>query len=470
MRDALLLLVILMALGVTLRHPFVGIITWAWFTVMTPHQLAYGTYGIPLNLLIAAVTIGALIMHGGLGGRIDHSGQRGGQRGDQKSASPHANQGGNQGASGGAMSIGNTSIGATGVGIGVLPVMLIIFSFWLFVSQQFSLDAANSAEYFDRFIKTMAFALICALTVTTKLRLHALLWTVVVSLGFFAAKGALFTVATLGQYRVQGVPTTVLEDNNHMGIALATLLPLLLYLRGEVRKPVLRFALTALFVMTMISILGTHSRGAFLALVAFAAYFWSRSRHKVSIVLALMIVLIPAVAFMPAKWTERMATIGEATQDASFMGRVDAWVINTKLALANPVTGAGLRNSYEKDIAKEVDRDRADSAKAAHSIYFEILGGSGFVGLALYVLLIAAAFFSAQMVMWRARTTRAPPWQARLALYAQISLAVFCVGGASVSLEMWDGYWLIIAMIAALSTISRQSPYSSITRTGRPLR
>ena len=27
-------------------------------------------------------------------------------------------------------------------------------------------------------------------------------------------------------------------------------------------------------------------------------------------------------------------------------------------------------------------------------------------------------------------------------------------GGASVSLEMWDGYWLIIAMIAALVPVS----------------
>ena len=64
MRDGLLLLVVIFALVATLRYPFVGILTWAWFSLMTPHQLAYGTYGLPLNVLIAGATIFSLVASG----------------------------------------------------------------------------------------------------------------------------------------------------------------------------------------------------------------------------------------------------------------------------------------------------------------------------------------------------------------------------------------------------------------------
>ena len=262
--------------------------------------MAYGVYGLPINLIIAAATIGSIMMHGGF-----------------KKA-----------------------------GIDAITGLMIVFSAWLFIAQQFSLDGESSGEFFSRFIKTMLFVIICAQMATTKLRLHALLWMLVISLGYFAAKGALFTLVTLGQYRVQGLELTILEDNNHMGIALATVLPLIVYLRGQAQNAYVRLGLTALFITTIISIIGTHSRGAFLSLMVFSGYFWLKSKHKVALSVALILVMIPAIAFMPAKWADRMATIGQATEDASFMGRVDAWVINTKLAAANPITGAGLRNSY----------------------------------------------------------------------------------------------------------------------------
>jgi len=405
MRDLILVGFIGFALAAAIRYPFVGLLTWAWFTLMTPHQAAFGVYGIPLNLVIAGVTIASYV----------------------------------------------ASAEFTKFKLNKITGLIIAFAGWLTLSQTFSLDPDHSAIYFDRFIKTLLFIVLCTQMARDKLRFNALVWTLVASIGFFAAKGALFTIITFGQFRVQGLPQTILEDNNHIGIAIATILPLILYLRGEASRSWLRQALLALFCLSIVAIIGTHSRGAFLALAAFGGFFWIRSRHKLSILAGLTLLMVPTIAFMPAKWTERMTTISEATQDASFMGRVDAWVINRKLADQNPITGAGLRNSYQQEIAKTVDPKRAESAKAAHSIYFEILGGAGYVGFFLYMSLLAAAFFTA----WRIYLTgiNAPNdlWKSNFAFYAQISLAVFAVGGASTSMEMWDGYLIVVALIAALS-------------------
>ncbi|MEK7266235.1 MAG: putative O-glycosylation ligase, exosortase A system-associated [Pseudomonadota bacterium] len=421
MRDALLLAVIAGGLLAALRYPFVGMILWAWFSLMTPQQMAYGTLGIQLNLVIAAVTIGAIILRGEAAKfRFDST-----------------------------------------------TFWLSMVAGWLFVSQANSLDPANSAIYFDRFIKTLIFAILCTQMANTKLRVHALVWTLVLSIGFFAAKGALFTLMTLGRYHVQGVPTTILEDNNHLGIAIATILPMILYLRGEVAKPLLRNAMSALLLMSIFAILGTQSRGAFISLVVFGGFFWLRSRHKLAIIAAGALALLPAIAFMPSSWTERMTTIAEADKDDSFMGRVDAWVINTKFALEHPLTGAGLRNPYQQALAEKIDPIRAPRARAAHSIYFEMLGGAGFVGLFIYLALLANAFLKTATLQKAGIPGAPPPWQSRFGYFAQMSLVVFCVGGASTSLEMWDGYLLLIALIASASRIKVASTGSARTEVRR---
>ncbi len=413
MRDVILIGFIALCLATAIRYPFAGLLTWAWFTIMTPHQAAFGAFGLPLNLIIAAVTITGYVF----------------------------------------------SNEVSRFKIDAITGLILVFAGWLALSQLFSLDAQNSEPYFERMIKTLIFVLLCIQMTTDKLRFNALVWVVVLGVGFFAAKGALFTFATFGAYRVQGLAQTVLEDNNHFGIAVATILPLILYLRGQASGLWLRRGLLALFCLSVIAIIGTHSRGAFLALLAFGGFFWWGSKHKVSILAGLALLMIPTIAFMPAKWTERMSTIGEATHDASFMGRVDAWVINYKLAKQNPFTGAGLRNSYQPEIAKEVDAERAQRAKAAHSIYFEILGGAGFVGLAFYLSIFAAAFIGARRVQ-SAKLSLAP-WKTEFARYGQLSLIIFMVGGASTSMEMWDGYWVVIALIAALTKMGQTSADSN---------
>jgi probable O-glycosylation ligase (exosortase A-associated) len=408
MRDALLLAVILGGLFAALRYPFVGMILWAWFALLTPQLMAFGTFGIQLNLVIAAATIASIILHGDAAKfRLDS-----------------------------------------------VTLWLIGVAIWLFFSQANSLDPGNSAVFFDRFIKTLVFIILAAQMANTKLRIHALIWALVLSLGFFAAKGALFTAVTFGQYRVQGVALSILEDNNHMGIAIATILPMILYLRGEAARPWMRLALTGLLLMSIFAIVGTQSRGAFISLVVFGGFFWLGSRQKLAILAAGVLAIVPAIAFMPAKWTERMTTIAEAGNDESFMGRVDAWIINTKFALEHPITGAGLRNPYNKDLAEKVDPVRAPRARAAHSIYFEMLGGAGFVGLFIYLSMLGAAFLKTVALQKAGGHVRARLWPARFGYFAQISLVVFCVGGASTSMEMWDGYLLIIALIAAASRYS----------------
>jgi probable O-glycosylation ligase (exosortase A-associated) len=409
MRDVLLLAVMFGGLIAALRYPFVGVILWAWFSIMTPHQMAYGAFGLQLNTIIALVTIVSIVANG------EYARFR----------------------------------------LGSIPILLVLFAMALTFSQMFSLLPANSAPIYDRFVKTLLFIFIAMQLANTRLRVHALLWTLALGIGYFAAKGAVFTLATFGQFRVQGLPQTVLEDNNHMGIAIATILPVILYLREQSATPLIRRGLLALFLLAIFAVIGTQSRGAFISLVVFAGFFWWRSKQKIIYIGVALMLAIPAIAFMPSSWTDRMSTIKTAAaDDDSFRGRVDAWIVNTRFALEYPLTGAGLRNPYNKELATKVDPIYGPKTRAAHSIYFEVLGGAGFIALAIYLALLTTTFFTARWLAGKRAPPTAPEWTKRFGHYAQISLAVFGIGGASTSMEMWDGYLLIIAMTAAAARIA----------------
>ncbi len=400
MRDLLLLLVISGSLLVALRYPFAAVLLWAWFTLASPQQAAYTLSAYSLNTVIAIATLAVLALHGELW-RIKWR---------------------------------------------VLPLLLIAFAAWIGISQHFSLMPDWSMPYTDRFSKILLFVFLCAVTVTDRLRFQALLWMLVIVMGFFGLKGGLFTLMTFGQDLYWGLERTILYDNNHIAIAMATSLPLLLYMADQTRHRIVRYVLLGVTVMTVIGIIGTHSRGGFLSLLAFGGLYWLGSRRKILVGALGALALLAALPTLPTDWTDRMATIAEADEDASFRARLEAWEINWLLARENPLTGAGLRVPYTDEAARLVSEHQP---RAAHSVYFEVLGGTGFVGLALYLGIFGYGILSAHRLA-RAKD-EARKWMSAYGLAARNALLVFAVGGASVSMEMWEGYLIVIALVSAVT-------------------
>jgi probable O-glycosylation ligase (exosortase A-associated) len=409
MRDLLLLVFIFGGLLGTIRYPFIGVLLWAWFTLATPQLAAYSASALPLNTLIAGVTFIACFLHG-----------------EFKRFRPD-----------------------------LLSIILVIFAGWLTVSQMNSLDPKLSAEYYDRFLKILIFILLIMMTATTRLRFHTLLWLYAIVMGFQGAKGGLYTIATFGQNIYYGIPNSVLHDNNHIGIALAVTLPVYMYLYKQVAHIWIKRALAVIFVLSIIAILGTHSRGALVALVVFGGLIWLQSERKLLTAVLAIAFIVPASQFLPDHWFDRMETIKSAQEDDSFNSRVDAWIINYKIANRYPLTGAGLRNPYNEHISQEVEPDRVP--RAAHSIYFEVLGGAGYVGLLIYLSFLGFAYLKAVSASTKYRFTEHDRWRADFGKHVQTSLVVFGVAAASVSLEMWEGYLLLIALIAVLHKIDPEA-------------
>jgi hypothetical protein len=85
--------------------------------------------------------------------------------------------------------------------------------------------------------------------------------------GYYATKGAGFVLLGSGGI-VFGPEDSMIYDNNALSVALATSLPLLIYLYRTSAQFWVRVSCFVVAILVIITIIGTYSRGGFLALLA----------------------------------------------------------------------------------------------------------------------------------------------------------------------------------------------------------
>jgi putative inorganic carbon (HCO3(-)) transporter len=415
-RDYALVLAIVVALGYAILYPFAGVILWTWFTIQNPHQEAYGfSSALPLNLIIAVVTVGAWLLSR-----------------ERKMPPSH-----------------------------FLLWMMLTFLVWMTFNSFFAYSPDWSWPFWDRTWKIFALGLVAAALATNRVRIHALIWAIVISLFYYGVKGGIFTAMTGGNYHVLGPSHSIIEDNNQLALALLMSIPLANYLRLQSVNRYVRWLLSVGMGLTLVSVVGSYSRGAIIALGALAVFWLFRSRNKI-LYLVIAAVFVGAVfAFMPDSFWDRIDTIQTAQDDASFHGRVVAWQVATNYANDHFPFGAGfygpqLAGIFHSYFPKE-------EAHAAHSIYFQVLGEHGYPGLLIYLAIIIGALLSASRIARAARGHDELIWAGQLALMIQTALIAFCVGGAALSMAYYDVFILSVALLVPLGEIVK-------SQTRQPLR
>jgi probable O-glycosylation ligase (exosortase A-associated) len=152
--------------------------------------------------------------------------------------------------------------------------------------------------------------------------------------------------------------------------------------------------------------------------------------------------------FMPDSWEHRMKSIENYEQDSSAMGRINTWKMAFNLANARPLVGGGFE-PYTRRVFQEY-APNPDDVHSAHSIYFQLLGEHGYVGLLLFLVLGGIGWVTARRIIVQSRGKAEHTWAANLARAIQVSLVAFGVGGAFVNISYWDltYYELIVLTVA----------------------
>lgn len=389
MRDLILLVVIGWCFVHAFRRPWIGIMCWTWISIMNPHQLSWSLRGQPFAALIGGATLIGLFI---TNDRRDYSLNR-------------------------------------------ESITLMLLMVWFTITLPFSMIWDESFELYKRVMKIDLMILVSMVLLHSKRHLMLFVWVNVISIGFYGVKGGIFTVLTGGSYKVWGPESTYIEGNNEIALAAVMVLPLMRFLQLQMQAKWAKGLMTFSMVMMAAAALGSHSRGALLAIAAMALVLWWRSKNKFVGAIGMVVVGAALLSLMPAEWWDRMGTIKTYQQDESAMGRINAWGMAWNLAKSQ-LFGGGFF-IWTASVFAIYGPDPLD-VHAAHSIYFMVLGEQGFIGLFLFLLLFGFAFGSASHLRVHGRKQPETQWLSDLGGMLQVGFVGYAVGGAFLSLSYWD--------------------------------
>lgn len=257
-----------------------------------------------------------------------------------------------------------------------------------------------------------------------------------------------------------------LGDGNDFALSVNIAIPFCLFLFFESRKWRYKALAAAALLLLVLCVVATKSRGGTLALACVGLYYWLKSERKVMTATMAGVVVVIVLASAPPMYFERMHSIADS-QEGSAQGRILAWTAGVKMALANPVLGAGA--GHFPITYGQFYRTRTDIPwQTAHSIYFLILGELGFPGLALLLTFILWNLVANRRVF--RQLERGDP--ARIATTKNLvaclsaSLIAFATGGAFLSAVYYPHMYVLAGLLAAGRRIARDQIEADVRQPG----
>jgi putative inorganic carbon (HCO3(-)) transporter len=425
LRDLVFLIVWLGLIPTSLIRPWVGILAWNWIAFMAPHGLTWGF----ARTLPVAMAIGGATLVGWL------------------------------------FTTERKSIPRTWPFIGLL-----FFTIHITLT---TVLAHNPEEAWGKWIWVTKVLLMTFVTMSLfqdRVRLRWLYLVTALSLGFYGLKGGIWVLRTGGGEHVLGPDMSSFSDNNTLGLVLSMILPLLLYLSREEPRRWLKNLLRATFFFSIIAIVFTYSRGAFLGLAIVLAILIWRSPWRMRFGVALLVGALVAVPFLPSRLSERIASITEqdsaATADGSVQGRFEAWRTAWNIAVDRPFVGAGFRALWNQDIWLRYYGPDFATVRDVHSLYFEVLEEHGFLGFGLYFSVLVSTLLMLRRLRKRWRGHPEHGYISNYAEMTQLCLYPFLVAGAFIGVAYFDLYFFFVAASVMLGALSEQAEATLVAAPG----
>jgi len=205
-----------------------------------------------------------------------------------------------------------------------------------------------------------------------------------------------------------------------------------------------------LVIAAILTALGSFERTGLVALAVLGLLLWFGSAHKIRYAGVGVLVALIGLSAMSGLWYDRMATITTFRTEDSALVRIGVWLWTLHYAASHPLGGGFdvyLIDSFRVPI-QGTGQFLDISARAFHSIYFEILGEQGIVGLAIFAAMIGCLFVTLRQVRQACGAGAEDAWLRDLAKALARSTLVYLAGGAFVGIAFQPlfYYWFAAAI------------------------
>ncbi|MBI5944532.1 MAG: O-antigen ligase family protein [Chloroflexi bacterium] len=251
-------------------------------------------------------------------------------------------------------------------------------------------------------------------------------------------------VAYEGRYSATGVNAVDLTLILMMGLPVAMQL---FFAAGEGTKAAVWKLINLAYIpLALFSIILTGSRTSLIAVIPFAVYLvgtrqikFDRKLLVFGILTVSFIILLP---FIPQSVTARLGTLGASIEAGDLGGRVGLWLQALQVFSKHPITGLG--------------SGTLDSAigSAAHNTFVSVTAETGFIGLALFLTILALVFFLA----WNIPNGNSGLWVA--------IFLTWVIGVSSLSWEFRKLTWLFLNFIVIEGSFTYEQLHVGAVKAG----
>ncbi len=424
-RDAVVIAIIWLSAPVALFNAYFGVLMWAWIAYFNPHRYAWGAirYGLvlqPAEIIAIPTLIGTLFA--------------------PKNARIFVRE----------------------------TVLLAALWFWFAFTTLYICfvpefaghveDAILHLQEVSKILLMTAFLTI--LLVNSKNKLRILLLVILASFGLKALFAAVFYLRTGGQ--IWGPEGSFIYDNNDFALAMNMTIPMFFFMARRESKLWMRVGLRMLMVCAAVCVIGSYSRGGLVGLAIITLAIVAKSRQKIVSFGLVSIAVLCVVTYTSAIWQKRMTDFLQGNLDASANSRLVAWGGGWSLAMEYPLTGGGFDvytdkavfPSYVPRALRSKLYGLSGGLHSSHSVYFQLLGEQGFVGLGLFILLIAWCYGSLRRLRKQAMTHNELEWVEPYTHMFEVAMLAFLVNGITLGRAYFDFLYQIVALVIVLKILA----------------
>jgi probable O-glycosylation ligase (exosortase A-associated) len=346
--------------------------------------------------------------------------------------------------------------------LGLLTVLLVAWCAWMTLTVTWAVFPEFAWNKWNWAFKTAAFTTLLPFVFTSRIRIEAALLVFVCAIMTTVLPFAVKMAISGGGYGQKLGLVSVNAGWGGEGSTLSTYafatLPLVTFLAHHSLiapgRRWMRYVYYLAPVLATLATMATFARAGIIAGAVWAAIAWWHSRRKVALIFALLAAIVAIQPLTSAEWTERMSTTVDARHEDSALGRLLSWQWTWDFAMRNPLGGG-----FDVYRASHAVTQRPDGSEfsinglASHSIYFEVLGEQGWIGLGIFLSIVAVFFLGMMKVRRRARGREDFAWMGGLASALMQSTLIFMAGAAFSGIAHQPLQYYLIMFAVSLSAV-----------------
>ncbi|MCA8927662.1 MAG: putative O-glycosylation ligase, exosortase A system-associated [Alphaproteobacteria bacterium] len=414
MKDIVLALFSLGVMALGMAAPFVLTLGYFWASILKPQNLAYGFFKpLPIAMILAVSAVLTYFV-------VD-------RRAPPKFTALH--------------------------------MLMGLFALWVTLTTFNALYPQQAWWKWNWAFKEIAFACFIPFVIRTRIHLEALLYVLTVgTVPLVAAAGFKAILSGGGGYgeiEVAGQNNVGLAESSMLAMFSVMAIVIVLYLRKHTlimpRNWIATVAVAGYVVLCLAAAVGSFARTGLVAFAVMAAVTWWFSRYKIRLSVVFLVVAGIALMALPEAWYARMDTILHPAADTSASTRLEVWGWTLRFVQEHPFGGGFF--SYLANLGFIPGQGRA---RAFHSIYFEVLGEHGYVGLVIFVSILLVAMKMSYGIYRRNRGNAELIWLSDLGRAVLTCLLVFASGGAFIGVAFQPWAYLLSAMVIMLRSYEKR--------------